>query len=155
MTGLLIAIFTGWLGGYRFYKKQFVWGIVYLFTGGLFLIGWIVDIFQALKAMRSQAKPFTTEIEIKGSFAECERDPSIKRWSVVNGLELGTELGVVVARFENAPYLQLVAPCGLDIGAFPSDMSKTILRNYSILGVKAKLIDKTDPEHPHAQISVK
>lgn len=44
---VIIAIFLGWLGGYRFYKKQYVLGIIYLFTCGLFGIGWIVDIIVA------------------------------------------------------------------------------------------------------------
>ena len=44
IVGLLFAIFLGWCGGYRFYKKQFLLGIIYLFTFGLFGIGWIVDI---------------------------------------------------------------------------------------------------------------
>lgn len=152
MTGLLIAIFTGWLGGYRFYKKQFVWGIIYLCTGGLFLVGWLVDIIQAYKAMRSQRKPFSMEIEIKGSFAECKHDPTIKRWAVINGLDVGTELGIEVATYKNAPYLQLVAPCGLDIGSFPAEMSNKIINQYPISGITAKLSEKADPEHPHAQI---
>lgn len=48
MTGLLIAIFLGWAGGYRFYKKQPVWGVIYLFTFGIAWLGWIVDIVIAL-----------------------------------------------------------------------------------------------------------
>ena len=46
--GVLIAIFLGWCGGYRFYKKQFVLGVLYLFTCWLFCIGWIVDIAASL-----------------------------------------------------------------------------------------------------------
>ena len=47
--GILIAIFTGWLGGYRFYKKQYILGVVYLLSGGLFSIGWIIDIIIACR----------------------------------------------------------------------------------------------------------
>lgn len=43
-TYLLLTIFLGWIGGHRFYRKQFALGILYLLTGGLFCIGWIVDI---------------------------------------------------------------------------------------------------------------
>lgn len=46
--GVLIAIFLGWCGGYRFYKKQYALGFVYLFTCGIFCIGWIVDIIAAV-----------------------------------------------------------------------------------------------------------
>lgn len=45
--GYLIAIFLGWCGGYRFYKKQNKMGILYLFTVGLFGFGWFFDMFKA------------------------------------------------------------------------------------------------------------
>lgn len=154
MKGLLIAIFLGWLGGYRFYKKQPFLGIVYLLTFGFFGIGWIIDILAALKAMPRKAKPFSVEIDIRGSFAECKKDPRIKRWSVVNGLDVGTELGVEIAYYENKPYYQLLAPSGLDIGAFPSEISQTLLRDYPNCKITAKLTNKADPEHPFAQIHV-
>lgn len=154
MVGLLIAIFLGWLGGYRFYKRQTGLGILYLLTFGIFGIGWIVDIISALKEMPSKAKPFTMQIEIKGAFAECKKNPMVKRYAVVNGLKVGTELGIEIAYFENAPYYQLLAPDGLDIGAFPSEVSRMILTKYPHAKIKAILTDKTDCEHPYAQIQV-
>lgn len=48
---LLLAIFLGQFGAYRFFKHQYGLGILYLFTGGLFFIGWIVDIVQAAIAL--------------------------------------------------------------------------------------------------------
>lgn len=60
MSGLLIAIFLGWLGGYRFYKKQTGLGVVYLLTGGLFGIGWLVDIIIAAKNMKSSSSQLLT-----------------------------------------------------------------------------------------------
>lgn len=44
---LLLTILFGWLGYYRFHKKQYGMGILYLITGGLFCIGWFYDIFKA------------------------------------------------------------------------------------------------------------
>ena len=49
MTGIILAVFLGWAGAYRFYKRQFGMGILYLFTVGLFCMGWIVDIIDAVK----------------------------------------------------------------------------------------------------------
>ena len=46
---LLLTILFGWAGYYRFSKKQFGLGLLYLFTFGLFCIGWVVDIYAALK----------------------------------------------------------------------------------------------------------
>ena len=36
----------GFLGLHHFYLKRWKWGCLYLFTAGLFAIGWIVDLFR-------------------------------------------------------------------------------------------------------------
>ena len=41
----LLCIFLGYLGIHKFYCNKPIWGLVYLFTGGIFGIGWIVDLF--------------------------------------------------------------------------------------------------------------
>lgn len=57
MTGIIVAVLLGWLGGYRFYKKQYGLGVLYLLTFGLFCIGWIVDIIVAIKEYKGNAAP--------------------------------------------------------------------------------------------------
>lgn len=47
-TYLLLTIFLGWFGIHRFYRRQIIVGILYMFTAGLFGIGWIVDIIIAI-----------------------------------------------------------------------------------------------------------
>jgi TM2 domain-containing membrane protein YozV len=44
LVGYLFWI-LGFLGSHRFYYGRRLSGILYFFTGGLFLIGWIVDLF--------------------------------------------------------------------------------------------------------------
>lgn len=44
MTALILCIFLGWCGAHKFYEGKVGMGILYIFTGGLFGIGWIVDI---------------------------------------------------------------------------------------------------------------
>lgn len=43
---LLLAIFLGWIGIHRFYVGKMGTGVLYLFTGGCFAIGWIIDIIK-------------------------------------------------------------------------------------------------------------
>jgi len=45
---LILAILLGWLGVHRFYVGKIGTGIVYLFTGGLFFMGVIVDVILIL-----------------------------------------------------------------------------------------------------------
>lgn len=46
MVTLILAIFLGYLGVHRFYVGKTGSGIVWLFTMGLFGIGWIYDIIK-------------------------------------------------------------------------------------------------------------
>jgi len=41
----LLWFFLGFLGVHKFYLGKMGWGILYIFTGGLFVIGWLIDIF--------------------------------------------------------------------------------------------------------------
>lgn len=45
-TALLLCIFVGYLGIHQFYVGNIGKGILYIFTGGLFCIGWWIDIFK-------------------------------------------------------------------------------------------------------------
>lgn len=43
MDALVLCIFLGFLGGHKFYEGKAGMGILYLFTGGLFGIGVLID----------------------------------------------------------------------------------------------------------------
>lgn len=47
-TSLLLCIFLGFLGAHKFYEEKTGMGVLYLFTGGLFLIGVFIDFFALL-----------------------------------------------------------------------------------------------------------
>lgn len=44
LVGYVVWIF-GFLGAHRFYYGRQISGTIYLFTFGIFLIGWIIDLF--------------------------------------------------------------------------------------------------------------
>ena len=41
----LLWFFLGIFGVHKFYLHKWVWGILYLFTGGIAGIGWLIDLF--------------------------------------------------------------------------------------------------------------
>ena len=47
-VSLLLCIFLGYFGGHKFYEGKVGMGILYLFTMGLFGIGWFIDIIVLL-----------------------------------------------------------------------------------------------------------
>ena len=47
-TALMLCIFLGGLGVHYFYVRRIGMGILYLLTGGLFGVGWIVDIVRII-----------------------------------------------------------------------------------------------------------
>ncbi|MDL2248812.1 TM2 domain-containing protein, partial [Tyzzerella sp. OttesenSCG-928-J15] len=44
VVALLLCIFLGIAGFHRFYVGKIGTGLLYLFTGGFFLVGWLIDI---------------------------------------------------------------------------------------------------------------
>lgn len=47
-VSLLLCFFLGWLGAHKFYEGKIGMGILYLLTGGLFMIGVIIDFIALL-----------------------------------------------------------------------------------------------------------
>ena len=56
MFELLITIFLGPLGVHKFMNNEIGMGILYLLTGGLFGIGWIIDIVKVAEKYSSNKK---------------------------------------------------------------------------------------------------
>ena len=57
IIGYLLWIF-GFTGSHRFYFGRPISGTIWFFTGGLFLIGWIVDLFLIPSMNRTAARRF-------------------------------------------------------------------------------------------------
>jgi TM2 domain-containing membrane protein YozV len=46
LAWILLAIpFFGWIGLHRLYMGKIITGLIWMFTGGLFLIGWLYDLW--------------------------------------------------------------------------------------------------------------
>lgn len=58
VIGYVLWIF-GFTGSHRFYFGKPVSGTIWLFTGGLFLIGWLVDVFLIPSMNRNAARRYT------------------------------------------------------------------------------------------------
>ncbi len=46
-----LCLFLGFFGAHKFYQEKPFWGIIYLFTFGLFGIGWFVDLINIASAL--------------------------------------------------------------------------------------------------------
>lgn len=54
----LLWFFLGFVGVHKFYVNKMGMGILYIFTGGLFVIGWLIDLF----TLPSQVRKYNTEV---------------------------------------------------------------------------------------------
>lgn len=155
MTGLIIAIFLGPFGGYRFYKRQYLLGVVYLLTFGLFFIGWFVDIYVSIRELTGTKNEITSTETIMGAFAECKKNPSKQRIEIIQGLSVGDTLNLEIDHYEGKPYYIVVDPhTGLDIGSLRSETSAMIRNNYSEAQMSA-VLSKKDIDYPEISLTIK
>ena len=58
---LILCIFLGEFGFHRFYVRKIGTGILYLLTGGLFGIGWIIDLIKIIMGSFTDESGFYLE----------------------------------------------------------------------------------------------
>ena len=47
-VAFVLCLFLGLIGAHKFYEGKILMGVVYIFTAGLFLVGWIIDLIAIL-----------------------------------------------------------------------------------------------------------
>ena len=47
-VAFVLCLFLGLVGAHKFYEGKILMGVVYIFTAGLFLVGWIIDLIAIL-----------------------------------------------------------------------------------------------------------
>ena len=140
MTGLILSVFLGWAGGYRFYKKQYGMGILYFFTCGLFCFGWIFDIFCSIKELvtkKMSEVPIKDkelrfyDITVRGVVYETKKS-NRSRQDVLSNLTDGTQVYIEKYIYSGAPALSVnESISGEDIGAIPAEITSEIFATFS------------------------
>ena len=83
-TRILIVIFLGPFGVHKFIDKKYGMGILYLFTGGLFGIGWIVDIFKEISGKNN----YNTKSLMSKEIIEKINNGQLPEITITNGVNL-------------------------------------------------------------------
>lgn len=83
-TRILIVIFLGPFGVHKFIDKKYGMGILYLFTGGLFGIGWIVDIFKEV----FEKNNYNTKSLMSKEIIEKINNGQLPEITITNGVNL-------------------------------------------------------------------
>ena len=170
MKEFLITFFFGWLGVHRFMKKQYVLGVVYLLTLGVFGIGWVIDTIIALinltKRTELQAtiqpqgnanlcsgeggggerlskrlfKSFDTEIV--GTFAKSSKYPDEKREDAIYRIKKNQKLELEFWRYKGEP-AYYVCDYGTDVGCVRAGLAKILYEEYSDCDFEVTAIERT------------
>lgn len=163
-TRILVTVFGGWFGLHKFLDHQIGSGVLYLLTGGIFGIGWIIDIVKAfLIPVRSSPYAFTPVSNVSstlppnaiihfqknflivGEKYECLKNPSVQRSYVVNNTNLNTPIHVEKYFYQGVPaYMIVNSTIGLDLGVLSAGAASWLTDYYSEGTVFARLTDMFD-----------
>lgn len=77
LIDFLLCLFFGYIGVHKFYEKNVKMGILYLFTGGLFGFGWIIDTIRLLVALLSRDKVTSADTKLDAIPEEAPQKPVV------------------------------------------------------------------------------
>lgn len=141
---LLIAIFLGWLGGYQFCKHKYGLGVLYLFTMGLYGIGWLIDCIHAVsaylnydkddKSLNDSSDDILTTIHTKvvGVTFNCDfPNDEINRQEIISSLNRRDKLSIEYYTYHDRPAYKVYRDKShIDIGNLKSELSSKIYSKY-------------------------
>ncbi|MEY8518619.1 TM2 domain-containing protein [Lachnospiraceae bacterium 29-84] len=162
MNNFIITLLFGWLGVHKFMQKKYVLGTVYLFTLGLFGIGWTIDTIMAFIRMVNGKQPetqkpntFSSEIRasgnqliksfdtvIVGTFAKCDLDPESKREDLIFCVKPNWELSLKHWEYKGNPAYYVLHPNGADLGNIREGLAKILYDEYRDCEFKVYAIKK-------------
>lgn len=140
---IIIAVFLGWAGGYRFCRRQYLLGLLYLFTFGLFGFGWIFDIICSL--CDTTSKPdiavgpppvASLRARVVGVTFPCD-NVHWTRQEALQHIAWKDTLRIVPYSFEGDPaYYVVIDRTNTDIGNLSASLAKKISEKYSDCSIK-------------------
>lgn len=151
ITRILVTIFGGWFGLHKFMDRKIGMGFLYLFTGGLFCIGWIIDIVKAFTLATQNVKTlppnarihFRNEFLIVGQNYECLKNPKKQRSDVIRKTNLHTPVHVEKYYYKGTPaYMIVNSTTNLDLGVLSAGAASWLTDYCSKGKVFASLTDK-------------
>ena len=142
MGTFLITLFLGWAGVHKFIEGKMGIGLLYLFTFGLFGIGWLIDIIIVLTQINTSSKSvnsasndmrlvFSNDFMIVGAQFECRKNKKKKRYSVIEKMRPGMTVNIEKYSYKGSPAYMIVDPkSNLDLGVLSQGAADWINRDY-------------------------
>lgn len=139
-NAVLIAVLLGWCGGYRFYKRQYALGILYLFTCGLFFVGWIVDIAASLSpdpAITPPSEITRFHTKVVGVTYPTTQGGYSTRQEALSCIRRKDTLSVEYFDYNGEPAYRIVLDRNhSDIGNLSADLARETYRKYKNCTIK-------------------
>lgn len=149
MGKFILVLLLGWSGIHKFIEKKTVLGTIYLFTLGLFGIGWLIDIVLAFKAMNTQTISndmqlvFSNDFMIVGAQYECRKNKKEMRQNIIKKMRPGMHVHVEKYSYNGSPAYMIVDPKSkMDLGVLSQGAADWITRDYPNAKIEGILTEK-------------
>lgn len=140
----IVTLLFGWLGVHKFMKKKYLLGFIYLFTLGIFFIGWIADVVIAFSKLPKHLpfSPLSVPVSssrliksfdtvIVGTFAKCALDPYDKREDLIMCVKPNWKLSLKYFEYKGKPAYYVCHPNGSDLGCVRQGLAEILYNEYS------------------------